>query len=105
LRAPYLLNLVLQSTEEPVSATSVRRALALGLERVADWGLSSLALPPLGTGAGALDPEDAAHLLADVLREHERIGRPSLDVLVLVETEYEREVFARVLTGASVPPG
>jgi O-acetyl-ADP-ribose deacetylase (regulator of RNase III) len=105
LRAPYLLHLVVQSSEEPVSAANVRRALALGLERVVDWGLSSLALPPLGTGAGALEPEDAARLLAEALREHERMGRAPLDVLVVVETEYERDVFARVLGEPAPPPG
>jgi O-acetyl-ADP-ribose deacetylase (regulator of RNase III) len=96
--AAYILHLVLQSVEEPVSDAFVRRALAQGLERVADWGLRSLTLPPLGAGAGVLEAEAAARLVADTLREHLHGGGAPLELVVRVETDYERELFERVLS-------
>lgn len=100
LGASYLLHLVLQSTEEPFTAAALRRALAQGLERLVDWGLGSLATPPLGTGAGALEVAEAARVFAEALREHDQLGRLALEVTVVVESDFEREVFERALFAA-----
>jgi len=99
LPVPYLLHLVVQSSDEPVSRGSVRRALEQGLARAADWGLRSLALPSVGVGAGALEAEDAARLLAEVLRAHTATGEGGLDeIVVVVENDYERDIFDRALS-------
>ncbi len=90
----YLLHLVLRSAEEPTTDLTVRRALEQGLARVRDWGLGSLTLPALGAGAGGLEAEAAAELMAEVLRD---VGRSGLDLVVRVESEYELEVFTRSL--------
>lgn len=100
LAASYLLHLVLQSAEEPFTEAALRRALAQGLERVVDWGLGSLAIPPLGAGAGALESVDAARVLAEALREHDQHGRLGFEVIVVVESDFEREVFERALHSA-----
>lgn len=97
LAASYLLHLVLQSVEEPFTEVALRRALAQGFERMVDWGLRSLALPPLGTGAGGLTIEEGARVLAEVLSEHEDQGRPGFEVVVVVESDFEREAFERAL--------
>lgn len=101
LQCSYLLHLVVRSSEEALSAATVRRALEQGLARMADWGLMSLTLPPLGVGAGGLDPEAAAALVADVLGAHGLRPTPAvsgdLHVQVVVETDYERDVFSRAL--------
>jgi O-acetyl-ADP-ribose deacetylase (regulator of RNase III) len=98
LPVPYLLHLVVQSSEEPVSRANVRRALEQGLARAADWGLRSLALPSLGVGVGALEAEEAARLLAEVLATHPATGDGGLDeVVVVVENDYQRDIFDRAL--------
>lgn len=95
LPAQFIIHAVLQSSEEPVSAPIVQRALLNVLRRARDLGLGSLALPPMGTGAGNLEPEQAAHLLVEVLRNHlsEREEPQSLEILV--ESAYEEELYAR----------
>jgi O-acetyl-ADP-ribose deacetylase (regulator of RNase III) len=95
LGVPYLLHLVVRTAEEPLTEGTVRRALDQGLARVADWGLRSLTLPPLGTGAGGLDAETAASLMAEALTE---AGSGDFEVVVRVDSEYERDLFARVLS-------
>ena len=106
LDAGWILHLVLQSIDVPVSESALRRALALGLERVSDWGFRSLTLPPLGAGAGALEPEVAARLVVGALREHALGARDmTLDVVVCVETDYERELFERVLAAEDAVAG
>jgi O-acetyl-ADP-ribose deacetylase (regulator of RNase III) len=101
LRCAYLLHLVVRSSEEPLSEGTVRRALQQGLARMADWGLRSLTLPPLGVGAGGLEPEAAATLVADVLGARglgpTTPAADGLHVEVVVETDYEHEVFSRAL--------
>jgi O-acetyl-ADP-ribose deacetylase len=95
--AEYLVHVVVRSAEEPVSAAGVRRALENGLRRLADWGIREVALPPLGTGAGNLDAEDAAAVMVPLLVE--RIGAAVLERAVIVaETEYERDAFLRALS-------
>lgn len=96
LAAGYLLHLVVRSTEEPLTRATVQRALDQGLARVRDWGLRSLTLPPVGTGAGGLEVEAAAALMAEALAPDSGEGEEALDVVILVETEYERDVFGRV---------
>jgi O-acetyl-ADP-ribose deacetylase len=89
LPAQFLVHVIVRSIDEPVSAATVRRALENGLRRIGEWGIRSVAMPPLGTGAGNLDAEDAAAVMFDVLRT-----RPAeLQVEIFVDTEYEHTAF------------
>jgi O-acetyl-ADP-ribose deacetylase (regulator of RNase III) len=97
LAAEYVVHVVVRSYDEPVTAEVVRRGLTNGLRRLEAWGIESVALPPLGTGAGNLDAEESAAVMIPVLVDHLRGTSRALHVRVVVETEYEREVFARVL--------
>jgi O-acetyl-ADP-ribose deacetylase (regulator of RNase III) len=101
LAAGLVIHAVVQAPEEAVSVPGVERALVNAFRRVRDWGLASVALTPLGTGAGNLEPESAARLLSDVLREAGADGE--LDVTVVVDDGYEEETFRRVL-GLEVEP-
>jgi O-acetyl-ADP-ribose deacetylase (regulator of RNase III) len=95
--AEFLVHVVVRSAEEPVSAAGVRRALQNGLRRLADWGIREVALPPLGTGAGNLDAEEAAALMVPLLAE--QVGAAALErVVIVAESEYERDVFLRALS-------
>ena len=95
LTAGLVIHAVVQAPDEAVSAPGVERALVNAFRRVRDWGLTSVALTPLGTGAGNLEPESAARLLSDVLRGTGADG--DLDVTVVVDDGYEEETFRRVL--------
>ncbi|HSR42022.1 MAG TPA: macro domain-containing protein, partial [Longimicrobiales bacterium] len=52
LPASFVIHVVVQSPEEPVTAAGVRRGLVNVLRRASEFGIDSLALPPLGVGPG-----------------------------------------------------
>jgi O-acetyl-ADP-ribose deacetylase len=104
LAAPFIIHAVLQSADEPVSAGSVQRALVNVLRRAKDFGIESLAFPPMGTGAGNLEAEDAAQILVEVLRDHLRDGEAPSTFEIVVESSYEEELFTRYVS-ATDPAG
>lgn len=63
LSASFIIHVAVQSHDEPVSVGGVRKALLNGLRRASTMGIETLALPPLGTGAGNLDAEAADGVL------------------------------------------
>jgi len=103
IEAPFLIHVVLQSAEDPVSAESVRTALKNGLRRADEWGLASVALPPLGTGAGNLDLETAASVMIGVLNDHLSESEHPASVTIIVQTSFEQEVFAGLLGSEASP--
>lgn len=97
LPAQFLVHAVVRSLDEPVTGSGVRRALQNGLRRLAEWDIRRVAMAPLGTGAGNLDAEEAASIMIPVLLEQMREhGTPS-EVLIYVDSEYEKDVFERHL--------
>ena len=94
LPAAFMVHVVVQSEEEPVTASGVRRALLNGLRHASRLGVETLALPPLGTGAGNLDAEAAADAMVPVLREHLGYSEYPKEVIVMVTTDYELAAFA-----------
>lgn len=109
----FLIHLVLQSDEERVSPARLRSALANGLRRADEWEIESLLLPSLGTGAGNMDAQESADVMIPVMLDHLHAAKHPREILVLVGTEYEREVFASAVEKGwargpmpdSVPPG
>jgi O-acetyl-ADP-ribose deacetylase len=100
--ASFLIHVVLRSREDPVGAEAVRTGLKNGLRRARELGLESLGLPPLGTGAGNLDPQESAAVMVPVLLDHHRSSSAHpRNVTLLVATPYEEEVFLRALDPAA----
>lgn len=95
LPSTFMIHLVVQSPEEPVSTVLVRRALTNGLRRAAAVGIETIALPPLGVGAGNLEHEQAATVIVETLVDHLEQGEPPLGFEIVVTGEYEEEVFLR----------
>ena len=62
--------------------------------------MRSVAMPPLGTGAGHLGIEESAELMIPVLIEHMESNAFTEAVVVVVESEYEEDVFGRRLQQA-----
>jgi O-acetyl-ADP-ribose deacetylase (regulator of RNase III) len=93
LSAPLLIHVVLRSRDEPISPTTLARALRNGLRQAAEWGIETLSLPPLGIGAGNLDAELSARVMCRVIRDH-AVGHAHPNrVLIGVTSAYEAEVF------------
>jgi O-acetyl-ADP-ribose deacetylase (regulator of RNase III) len=95
LPAELMIHVVVRSASEPVSAGGVARALSNGLRRADEWGIESLTMPPLGVGAGNMDAESAADVMVPILKEWLRTDRQPRRIVVVVESEYEREAFER----------
>lgn len=97
LGADFLIHVVVMSEEEPQTTLSAQRALRNGLGRAADWGVESLAVPPLGLGVGLTEPEVSAQALVDILRSHLDEGRAPLDLVIVASTSFEEELFTRLV--------
>lgn len=108
----FVVHAVVRSTTEPVSESGVERALRNGLRRLHEWGIETVAMPPLGTGAGNLDAEDVAGVMIEVLQEHGARCEFPRRVTIVADNDYEEEAFARrlaaralpLLPGSDVPP-
>ncbi len=70
LPVELLVHAVVSSPTERVSREGVRRAFRSALERVQEWQLARVAVPPLGLGAGNLALEESAALMTDELLRH-----------------------------------
>jgi O-acetyl-ADP-ribose deacetylase (regulator of RNase III) len=103
LAADYIVHAIVRSVDEPVSESTVHRALQNALRRCVEWGLETLATPPLGTGAGNLDAEDAAGVMVPVLLEHMRDADYPATVSIVVDSDYERDVFTNELARYDLP--
>lgn len=97
LACDFLIHVVVMSQDEPQTSHTVQRALQNGLRRATDWALDSLALPPLGIGVGTTEPEVAAHALAEILFNHLDEGAPPLDLTIVVTSDYEVDLFDRIV--------
>jgi O-acetyl-ADP-ribose deacetylase (regulator of RNase III) len=64
LAADYVLHVIIQDPETLTTRETVRRALVSAWERCAEWGIHTVASAPVGAGAGLLDIEEAAELMA-----------------------------------------
>ncbi len=103
LPVAFLIHVVLQSAEDPVRRDGVRLALQNGLRRAQEWGLESLALPPLGTGAGNLGAEEASEVMVPLLRDHLLRFEHPREVVIAVGNEYENDVFLRAVERLGQP--
>jgi O-acetyl-ADP-ribose deacetylase (regulator of RNase III) len=70
LPVDLLVHAIVTSATERVSREGVRRALRSALQRVLAWQIAEVAIPPFGLGAGNLDIDESAHLMADELARH-----------------------------------
>jgi len=92
-RSLFLIHVVLSSSEEPITVNGVRRALLNGLRRAIHFGVSGLALPPLGMGAGNLDADESAQAMVEALVECEHEGGLPDSLRIVVPSDYERVAF------------
>lgn len=97
LPCDFLIHVVVMSEDEPQSSATVQKAVRNGLRRATDWALESLALPPLGIGVGMTEPEVSARALVELLFNHLDEGAPPLDLVIVVSSVFEAEMFEGII--------
>lgn len=101
--ADFLVHVIVRSATEPVSESGVQRGLQNGLRRCVEWGIDTLAVPPIGTGAGNLDAEEVAQLMIPILFDHMADAQFPSRVILVAESEYERAAFEQMLRYHDLP--
>lgn len=97
LATDFVVHVAVRSATENPSAAVVRRGLLNALRRLSDWEIETVALTPLGTGAGNLDAEEAAAVMVPVIVEHLReAGRP-MRLIIRVDNPYQETAFRAAL--------
>jgi len=97
LTADLVVHAVICSQEQPVTVHSVKRALLSALQRAGDWHLSLVAVPPMGTGAGNLEMEDAAAAMVEVLAAAMATAAYPKDVCIVVDDDEQKALFEAYL--------
>jgi O-acetyl-ADP-ribose deacetylase len=85
LPAPFVLHVVVRD-----------RALVSAWQRAGDWGLSRIAAPLVGVGAGQLSLEDSAELLAETFPDLGQGGCPS-ELRIVVERDEDRALVEAIV--------
>ena len=93
LTADFVIHAVICSPEQPVTLNNVKRALISALQRAGDWQLALVAVPPMGTGAGNLELEDAAAAMVEVLGTALATATYPQEVCIVVDDNEQRAVF------------
>ena len=101
LPVDLLVHAVVSSATERVSREGVRRALRSALQRVLAWQIAEVAIPPFGLGAGNLDIDESAHLMADELARHLGTAAFPTRVTLVAETPTRRSRWSPPSRGAS----
>ena len=97
LSAELLVHAVVMSRTEPVTSDTVRRALTSALQRAESWQIKQVAIPPFGLGAGNLEVDESARVMASVLATHLGHSRFPEDITLIAETPEEERAFTMAL--------
>lgn len=97
LEVELMVHGVVCSDAEAVSRNTVRRALTSALQRTVDWQLDDVAIAPFGLGAGNLEIEESAEIMAQVLADHLRRCSTPANVVFVVESDEERQAITFAL--------
>jgi O-acetyl-ADP-ribose deacetylase (regulator of RNase III) len=92
LKVELMIHGVVSSDDEPVTRATVRLALMSALQRAIAFQIREIAVAPFGLGAGNLDIEESADVMAEVLTEHMRRSPYPSSVVIVAETELEEQV-------------
>jgi O-acetyl-ADP-ribose deacetylase len=84
LRVPLVLHIVVSDPARKVGRELLRKALVSAWQRAGDWGLASIATPPVGVGTGQLTLQESATLLAETFP---RGGDNRLSIIVASEAD------------------
>ena len=97
LNAGFIIHVAVRSPTENAAPATVRRGLLNALRRAREWELASLAVVPLGLGAGNLDAEESAAAMIPVLLDELGEGRFPDEVTIMTEDAYQESAFVSAL--------
>jgi len=100
LGAEFVIHVIIRSVQQRITQSIVARGLEAALGRADEWGIESLAIPPIGVGAGNLDAEESAAVVVPILVEWQGTDRQPRQISIVVETPYELDVFERAVRQA-----
>lgn len=98
LPVELLVHAIVSSLTERVTREGVRRAFRSALQRTREWQLADVAIPLLGLGAGNLEIEVSAELMADELAKHRRLAEFPRRVTFVAETPDEATALEHAVT-------
>lgn len=98
LAVDLLVHAIVSSQTERVTREGVRRAFRSALERASAWQMGRVAIPPFGLGAGNLEIETSAELMAVELMRHRRATTFPLHVTFVGETPDEAAALEHALS-------
>jgi O-acetyl-ADP-ribose deacetylase len=93
IAAGYIVHVAVRSVDQAATPAVVQRGLLNGLRRLEEWGIRSVAMAPLGTGAGNLDAEESATAMLPVLVDHMRSTDHIEKAVLVVEDAYQETAF------------
>jgi O-acetyl-ADP-ribose deacetylase (regulator of RNase III) len=93
LAPDYVVHVAVRDATQNAGPDIVRNGLLNALRRLDDWGIDSVAVAPLGTGAGNLDPEESADLMVPLLVRHTLDTGVPGEVVIVVDDAYQLAVF------------
>ena len=98
LPTEFVIHAVIGTSESTVTADGVRSAVAATLRQSLQWQIETLAFPALGQGP--LSAEVSADAIIPSIREHLRNADHPATVLIVVNSDAERDIVA-----ARIGPG
>ncbi len=96
------MHAIVSSPTERVTTEGVRRAFRSALERTREWQLADVAIPPLGLGAGNLEIEMSAELMATELLSHRRTSEFPRHITLVAETPDEASALEHAVARCAV---
>lgn len=94
LPANYVIHAAVMGTDLRATPEVVRRATSNALRRAEELRLHSLAFPAFGTGAGRVDPQEAAEAMVGAFRAHfTAVTESSLRRIYLVSQDEAYQAF------------
>lgn len=102
LPVELLVHAIVTSPTERVTRAGVRRAFRSALQRTREWQLADVAIPPLGLGAGNLEIEESAELMADELRAHAKSSAFPRNVTFIAESPDEASALEHAVSRSAL---
>jgi O-acetyl-ADP-ribose deacetylase (regulator of RNase III) len=102
LSVELLVHAIVSSTTERVTRDGVRRAFRSALERASAWQIANVAVPPFGLGAGNLDIEESALVMADELARHSAMATFPKNITLVAETADQAQALESALARSAV---
>jgi O-acetyl-ADP-ribose deacetylase (regulator of RNase III) len=102
LPVELLVHAIVSSATERVTRDGVRRAFRSALERASAWQIANVAVPPLGLGAGNLDIDESALVMADELARHSAMATFPKCITLVAETADEAQSLESALARSTV---